>query len=230
MIKNKDIVVLNLILKDNDSKDLLDTTLPEIAKENNLNIKAEYKPLTYIFGTGELLKGVEENIKNLKEEESKTFVLKKEQAFGDRDQKKIEVLHLSDFKNEKINPEPGLYINIGHRSGKIISVSGGRVKVDFNPIFAGRDLEYTVIINKIISKDDEKISPLLNKVFHFIPQNQMKYIINSNSKEVEIQLPLGIPKEVDYLKQVLAKMIIDTTTYDVVKYCQNFYRNEKKGE
>ncbi len=228
MIKQKDIIEINLILKDNDTKDLLDTTFPDIAKENNLNIKTEYKPLKFIFGTGELLPAVEANIKALTEGNAKTFLLTKDKAFGDRDPKKQQVMSLNDFKKEKINPEPGLFVNIGNQSGKIISVSGGRVKVDFNLIFAGRDLEYTVTVNKIITEDADKIPALVEKVFYFIPRNQLKYIIDDKLKEVEIQLPLGLPKEMDYFKQVFSKMVLDTTKLNNIKFSQNFYRKEEK--
>jgi FKBP-type peptidyl-prolyl cis-trans isomerase 2 len=229
MIKEKDIIEIDLILKDNDTKEILDTTFKDIAKDNDLNIKKEYKPLKFIFGTGELLLAVEKNISDLNEGNTKTFVLKKEQAFGQRDPKKIELISLNEFKKENIKPELGLFVNIGNKSGKIISVSGGRVKVDFNPLFAGKDLEYTITLNKIINKDSEKIVALIDKILYFIPKNQLKYIINEKLKEVEIQLPLGLPKQIDYFKQVFSKMVLDSTSFDIVKYSQVFYRN-KKGE
>ncbi len=169
MIKTKDIIEIDLILKDVNTNEILDTTKKEIAKENNLNLKNEYKPLNYVFGTGELLKGIEDNISDLEVSKTKTFVLKKEQAFKDKDPKKIELVSLNEFKKENVRPEVGLFVNIGNRSGKIISVSGGRVKVDFNPIYAGRDLEYTVTINKVISKDSDKHPLLIEKAFYFIP-------------------------------------------------------------
>jgi len=232
MIKEKDIIELDLILKDALTKEILDTTFPEIAKENNLNIKSEYVPLTFIVGTGELLKNVEKNIIDLDLNKPKTFTLKKDEAFGDKDDKKIQILPMSEFKKEKINPMPGLYVNIGDKSAKIISVSGGRVKVDFNPIFAGRDLEYTITINKIYSEDKHKIPSILDKTFYFLPKNQIEYVIDEKLKQVDVQLPLGVPKELDYFKQLFAKMVLDSTSYDLIKFSQNFSRkdNIKKGD
>ncbi|MCK9293299.1 FKBP-type peptidyl-prolyl cis-trans isomerase [archaeon] len=226
MIKEKDIIELDLILKDANSKEMLDTTFPEIAKENNLNIKSEYKSLTFIVGTGELLKNVEKNIIDLEINKSKTFILKKTEAFGERDDKKITILPLLDFKKEKINPMPGMYVNVGEKSAKVISVSGGRVKVDFNPIFAGRDLEYTITINKIFSKDEEKIPSIIEKAFSFIPKEQLEYVYDEKLKQIDVQLPLGIPKELDYFKQLFAKMVLDSTALDLVKFSQNFTRKD----
>jgi len=230
MIKERDIIEIDLILKDDNSKEILDTTFPDIAKENNLNIKADYKPLRFVFGTGELLSSVEKSIKDLDNGKSKTFSLKKEDAFGVKDDTKIQIISFNEFKKENIKPEPGLYVNMNNKSGKIISVSGGRVKIDFNPMFAGRDLEYTITINKILSNDNDKIPALIEKIFYFIPKDQIKYFVEDKLKEVEIQMPLGLPKEIDYFKQVFSKLVLDSTNFDIIKFSQVFYRSNKKGE
>lgn len=226
MIKTKDIIEIDLILKDANTKEILDTTKKEIAKESNLNLKNEYKPLNYVFGTGELLKGIEDNIKDLELSKAKTFILKKEQAFKDKDPNKIELVSLNEFKKENVRPEVGLFVNIGNKSGKIVSVSGGRVKVDFNPIYAGRDLEYTITINKVISKDSEKLPLLLEKSFYFMPPGQLK--INSTEKDVEVEMPFGVPQEIDYFKQFFAKLVFDCTDYQDIKFVQRL--TKKKGE
>jgi len=225
MIKTKDIIEIDLILKDANTNEILDTTKKEIAKENNLNLKNEYKPLNYVFGTGELLKGIEDNISDLEVSKTKTFILKKEQAFKDKDPKKIELVSLNEFKKENVRPEVGLFVNIGNRSGKIISVSGGRVKVDFNPIYAGRDLEYTVTINKVISKDSDKLPLLLEKAFYFMPKEQINLISKEN--DIEVEMPLGVPQEIDYFKQFFAKLVFDSTNYENVKFVQKL--TKKKG-
>ncbi len=225
MINNKDIIEIELILKDANSKEVLDTTNKDLAKENNLNLKQEYKPLNYVFGAGELLKGIEENIKDLEVSKTKTFVLKKEQAFKDKDPNKIELISINEFKKEKINPQVGLFVNVSNRSGKIMSVSGGRVKVDFNPIYAGRDLEYTITINKIISKDQEKIPLLLDKAFYFMPKEQLNLEIKE--KDIELEVPLGLPQEIDYFKQFFSKLVFESTNYENVKFVQRFNKDEK---
>jgi FKBP-type peptidyl-prolyl cis-trans isomerase 2 len=226
MIKTKDIVEIDLILKDANTKEILDTTKKEVAKENNLNLKNEYKPLNYLFGTGELLKGIEDNISDLDIGKTKTFLLKKEQAFKDRDPNKVELVSLNEFKKENVRPEVGLFVNIGNRSGKIISISGGRVKVDFNPIYAGRDLEYTITINKVISKDEDKLPLLLEKSFYFMPAGQLK--LSSKEKDVSVELPFGVPQEIDYFKQFFAKLVFDSTSFENVNFVQKL--SKKKGE
>ncbi len=52
---------------------------------------------------------------------------------------------------------PGLQINIDGVLGIIKTVSGGRTLVDFNNPLSGRDLVYTIKVNKKIDDDKEKI-------------------------------------------------------------------------
>lgn len=228
MINPKDMIEIDLIIKDNNSKDVLDTTLEEIAKENDIfNSKIEYKPLKVIYGKGELLKAVEENIKDLELNKTKTFSLKKEFAFGERDPKLIQLLPLADFKKENINPVPGMYINTGQQQGKILNVSGGRVQVDYNHDFAGRDLEYTVTLKKIVTDDKEKVKALTEKYFYFVPSDKIE--VNFNDKNVEVILPMALPKDVEYIKYAFAQTVYDITSFEDVKISQN-YPKTKKGE
>jgi len=230
MITKGDIIEINLILRDNDTKEVLDTTIEKIGKENNLNLQAEYKPIKAVFGTNELLPTVEDKIKDLEETKTKTFVLNKKDAFGDRNPSNTKIVPFNEFKQEKINPQPGMQVTIGNQTGKVISVSGGRVKVDFNPIFAGRNLEYTITINKIYKEDKEKVPILLQKVFYFMKPEHISYKIIDSEKEVEVELPIGLPKEFDYFKEIFAETILNSTKLNKIKYSQVFIRKEEKNK
>jgi len=228
MINQKDMIEIDLIIKDNNTKDILDTTLENIAKESNIfNSKITYKPLTVIYGKGELLKAVEENIKELELNKTKTFSLKKEFAFGERDPKLIQLLPLADFKKENINPVPGMYINTGEHQAKILNVSGGRVQVDYNHDFAGRDLEYTVTLKKIVNDDKEKVRALAEKYFYFVPIDKLN--VEFKDKNVEVILPMVLPKDVEYIKFAFAQSVYDITSFEDVKLSQS-YPKTKKGD
>ncbi len=228
MITKGDIIEIDLILKDNDSKELLDTTFEKFAKENDLNVKADYKPIRAVFGTNELLPAVEDKIKEVEAGKTHTFVLLKKDAFGDRNPNNTKIVPLNDFKEDKIKPEPGMQVTIGNQSGKVISVSGGRVKVDFNPIFAGRNLEYTITVNKIYKEDNEKIPIIVQKVFYFMKPEHLKYQIIDAEKLIEIELPIGLPKEFDYFKELFAEMVLTSTKLNKIKFSQTFLRKENK--
>ncbi len=230
MITKGDIIEINLILKDNDTKEVLDTTIEKIGKENNLNAQAEYKPIKAVFGTNELLPSVEDKIKDLEENKTKTFVLTKKEAFGDKNPNNTKIVPFNDFKQEKINPQPGMQVTIGNQTGKVISVSGGRVKVDFNPIFAGRNLEYTITVNKIYKEDKDKVPIIVEKVFYFMKPEHLSYKIIDSEKEVEVELPIGLPKEFDYFKEIFAEAILNSTKLNKIKFSQVFIRKEDKNK
>ncbi|MFH0906403.1 MAG: FKBP-type peptidyl-prolyl cis-trans isomerase [archaeon] len=225
MIKEKDLIEINLILKDNNTKEILDTNIESVAKEGNIfKTNMRYSPLKFVFGKKELLDSVEDNIKDLKIGEEKTFSLKKSQAFGEREDAKIKLMQLSEFKKEKINPLSGMIVNLGGEIGKILSVSGGRVKVDFNSEFAGKDLEYTIKLLKIFSEDLDKAKAITEKYFYFLPLDKIK--VNLISNILEIQLPLGLPKEIDYFKQSISHEIFDSTNIENIKFVENFSKKE----
>ncbi len=227
MIKENDIIEIDLIVKDNNTKEVLDTTYEDVAKTEKIySEKITYTPLKVVFGKGELLESVEKNIKDLETSKQKTFSLKKEEAFGDKDSKNIKLLSMNDFKKENIKPVPGLHINFGNTTGKILSVSGGRVQVDFNHDFAGKDLEYTISLKNIYTSDVDKITGLIKKFFYFMPEEQIEK--NISEKTVEIILPPGMPKEMEYLKNMFCKFVFDITSFENVKFSENYKKPEKK--
>jgi FKBP-type peptidyl-prolyl cis-trans isomerase 2 len=227
MIKTKDLIELDLIIKDNDTKDLLDTTKEDLAKKEGIySKKITYKPLKVIFDKGQLLKGVEENIKDLDVGKTKTFTLTKDQAFGSRDSSKIKLLSINDFKKQNIKPKVGQHISFGKKTGKIINIAGNRVQVDFNHDFAGRDLEYTITLRNVYKKDEQKIKALFSKYFYFIPENKQE--INIKDKQVEIILPQMLPKEVEYFKYSFVQNALEICKYEKIKFSQIYSKDKKE--
>jgi len=56
---------------------------------------------------------------------------------------------------------PGMRISAEGGEGKILTVNGGRVKVDFNHPLAGKDLIYEVEVTEIIEEPEEKIKSMI---------------------------------------------------------------------
>ena len=56
---------------------------------------------------------------------------------------------------------PGVTVNLGDMIGKIQSVSGGRVRIDFNHPLAGKELEYEVEVLEKIDEPEEKAKALI---------------------------------------------------------------------
>jgi len=66
--------------------------------------------------------------------------LSPEKAFGNRESKLVQMIPMKIFHQHKINPVPGTLFNFDNKVAKILTVSGGRVMVDFNNPLAGKDI------------------------------------------------------------------------------------------
>ncbi len=125
----------------------------------------EDRPLAVVVGAGELLKGVEKALEKMKEGEEKEIVVPPEEGYGKRDPEKIAVIPLREFKKRSIDPFPGLVVEVNDMRGRVLSVSGGRVQVDFNHELAGKTLVYRVKVLKELKKPEEIAEALFRRFF-----------------------------------------------------------------
>ena len=118
-----------------------------------------------IAGTRELLPGLDDALLHMKEGETKEIELSPEHAFGNRNAQLIKVLPLNEFKKNNIPSVPGTMVNANDMMGRVQSVSGGRVRVDFNPELAGKTVHYTIKIVKHYTEEKEQLQALTDKMF-----------------------------------------------------------------
>lgn len=161
VIKKHDFIQLDYITKIKTTNKVIDTSIEKIGKENKLN-KTSYNPQIICIGEGLFMIEVENNLigKPLK---PIIIDLTPEKAFGLRDSSKIKIIPIPKFTKEKINPYPGLVVDVDGRLGIIKSVNGGRVRVDFNHQLAGKELTYELTNLKKIDKTEDKLSSLLSQ-------------------------------------------------------------------
>ena len=161
-IDNGDFVRVNFTGKIKDTEEVFDTTYDEIAQEAGIfEENKTYKPIPIVVGGNHLLPAIEEAIKGLEAGETKHIEVDSENAFGPRDPKMIQLVPMKEFKKQGMTPVPGMRISAGEGTGKILTVNGGRVKVDFNHELAGKDLAYDVEVCEIIDDEAEKIKSMI---------------------------------------------------------------------
>ena len=111
--------------------------------------------------------------------------LSSENAFGKRRKELIKMIPIKIFFQHKINPVQGAMLNFDGKMGKVLSVSGGRVLIDFNHPLAGKDVIYEINARKIIQEIDDKI-----KAFNsFIFKQDFKFSVDQNNKKVIYEIP-----------------------------------------
>ena len=161
-IKDGDFVRVNFTGKIKENDEVFDTTYDEIAQEAEIfDENKTYKPIPIVVGGNHLLPAIEEEIVGLEAGERKTVEVESDDAFGPRDPKAIQLIPMKEFKKQGMTPYPGMRISAEGGEGRILTVNGGRVKVDFNHPLAGKDLIYDVEVTEIIDDEEEKIKSMI---------------------------------------------------------------------
>ncbi|MDP7244089.1 MAG: peptidylprolyl isomerase [Flavobacteriales bacterium] len=199
-IKKHDFVEIEYTGKLKEENIVFDTTDEKIAKENKLH-NHDYCPVIICIGEQQILKGIDKNIEGKEIGKEYDFEIKPEDAFGKKDAKLIQLIPTSKFKQQKIQPMPGMQLNIDGVVGTVKIASGGRTLVDFNHPLAGKELSYKIKINKKITDDKEKLKGYLK-----LSLGTKDFETEINNSNAKISLKNEIPEEV---KEKLSKKITE---------------------
>ncbi|RXJ63408.1 peptidylprolyl isomerase [Halarcobacter anaerophilus] len=121
--------------------------------DNMLETNFEASPIEFEYGKGEILPALEMAIKEMEEGQTKDINIKAKDAYGEHNPKLAETLPISDF--EGIDLEIGLVLEADEENGEIIKatvteVTKDSVTVDYNHPLAGCDLDFKVLIKRIV--------------------------------------------------------------------------------
>lgn len=162
-MKKGDFVKIDFTGKVADTGEVFDLTSEEEArKEGIFNEKQTYGPTLVIVGSGMVIPGLEEKLLEMNVGEEKEFDIEPSRAFGPRSPKLMKIMSLGKFLEKKINPVPGLFVDIDGMQARVKSVSGGRVMVDFNHPLAGKRLHYRLKLVSQVTEPLEKVKSMLD--------------------------------------------------------------------
>jgi FKBP-type peptidyl-prolyl cis-trans isomerase 2 len=201
-----DLISIAFTGKDASTGKVFDTTDKDIAQKEGLATQNKnWGPIPIIVGSGEILPGLEESLTSLKVGESKKIVLEPSKAFGERNPQLVRVLPLSEFTKNKISPVPGTIVNANDMMGKVQSVSGGRVRVDFNPDLAGKKVEYDLKVVHHYTEGKDQLDALVKKAFPAWEKPHMKH----EGGTVELQAPIKEMTQIQRNVPGFAKLVLD---------------------
>ncbi len=161
-MKNGDFVEIEYVGKVKITNEIFDLTSEELAKKEKIyNPKHLYGPALVIIGSNMVIRGVMKELEKMEVGEELEFDVSPPEGFGMRSPKLIRIIPISKFIENKINPIPGEYFEIDGMQAKVQSVSGGRVRVDFNNPLAGKMLTYKVRVLRKIEGVKNKVEKLL---------------------------------------------------------------------
>ena len=160
--KQHDFIQLEYIGRITSTNKIFDTTNEEIAKENNIyNKNISYKPAIICIGEKQVVPGLDEFLEDKELNKEYSVTLPAEKAFGKKNPKLLQLIPTSKFRQNNINPILGLQINIDGMLGIIKSSGGGRSIVDFNHPLSGKEIIYTMNINKMITDTKQQLDSLI---------------------------------------------------------------------
>ncbi|MBR9699562.1 peptidylprolyl isomerase [Candidatus Woesearchaeota archaeon] len=197
MFKNNDFIEITYTGETEDHQ-VFDTTNEELAKETGIDSPTSiFGPIVICLGQGQLLEGLEHELLDKEVGKEYDITLPAEKGFGKKSAKLVQLIPARKFRDQKIDPMPGLQINVDGLTGVIKTVTGGRILVDFNHPLSGKTLIYQVKILKKVEDDIDKLKGFL-KIS--LGHKEVKASIKEGKAEVEMTLQK--PLQVEVMKKI----------------------------
>jgi len=199
-IKMDDFIRVNFTLKVKETNQIIETSDEALAKKENIyDEKNNYGPRLMIVGNEEMfLKRVNDAVVG-KEVGAKFKVdIPPEETFGYKDTAKIKLLGRKELVAKNIIPEVGRQIQWGNQNGVIISVLGGRVRVDFNHPLVGLTVVYDIEIIERISSIKKKLEAIID--FRMPGIDFSTFTIKDDKDKITITMPEEIITKDPYIQ------------------------------
>jgi len=219
-MKTGDFVYIDYVGRIKDTGEIFDLTKEDVAREEGIyDPRFKYRPVPVIIDSDFLIKGLSKALKEMKVGEKRKVIVKPEDGFGERKEELVKVLPESVFKEQNVEPIPGYFVTIGGIRGRIISVSGGRIRVDFNHPLAGKTLEYEVEIVKEVKDKEGKIKAIIC-YFSGLEEENISVEINEGKAKISFNERIDLSSR---LKELIAKKVFEWVEgIEEVEFFENF--------
>jgi FKBP-type peptidyl-prolyl cis-trans isomerase SlyD len=149
--------------------DLIDTTHEEVAQTANIPSSpgTPWGPRPHLIGGDYFPTGIEAALVGLKVGEVVEKEFPPTDAFGERDPNLIElfsmreVSRLPEMRREDAHLDVGTVLTIEGRRGRVVTLTQARVRVDFNPAFAGRKVRGKFRVTELISDPVDQVRAIV---------------------------------------------------------------------
>jgi len=184
MIQKNDFIEIDFTGRVKDG-DIFDSTRKEDLEKLHTghNHPVEPKTFTFCIGHKMFLEALDDFLVGKKIGQDYEIELSPEKAFGKREPSLVHKIPLKIFRDQKINPVPGVSFNFDGRVGKVLAVSGGRVMIDFNLQLAGK----TVIYNINAIRKVEDLSEKIRALNEFFFKKDFKFEVKENKILIEAE-------------------------------------------
>jgi FKBP-type peptidyl-prolyl cis-trans isomerase 2 len=236
-IENGDFIKVNFTGKIEETGDVFDTTYEEVAEKAGIaQQNKEYTPIPIVVGGNHLLPAIDEAVVGMEVGDEKEVKVDPENGFGQRDPNLVQLVPMREFKKQGMNPVPGMRITAEGQNGKILTVSGGRVKVDFNHELAGKHLDYNIKVEELIEDDEDKVKSMVQLHYAYPNMDIDKTEVDFDDKTVNIKLDeITRFDQKSYMDVTLARFRIakdiwDNMDVDKVQFVDTFEKRTNDSE
>jgi FKBP-type peptidyl-prolyl cis-trans isomerase SlyD len=173
--------------------EIFDTTRKEDAKKLEME-ESSVKPLIMSIGSNMVVPGLDKELVGKEIGKRYEVEIRAEEAFGKRDPTLIQMVSLNNFKEQNVLPQRGMQFSFDGRLARVLSVSGGRVLVDFNNLIAGKNVIYDYEIKRIVDNKKEQLDALQDFFF------KKKFDSEISEKEAKIKITKEFSPLFDLMK------------------------------
>jgi FKBP-type peptidyl-prolyl cis-trans isomerase 2 len=173
--------------------ELVDTTHEEVAQAAGVKAPAgtTWGPRPHEIGGEVFPTGVEKALVGLPIGAEVEREFAPGEAFGERDSNLIELFtmheieRLPEMRREDAHLEIGTVLTINGRRGRVVTLTAARVRVDFNPPFAGRKLRGKFRVVEAISEPPEQVRALVELLYGHGPD----FHVEVREKAITLRVP-----------------------------------------
>lgn len=182
-----DFIKIDFEMRTGEDRKLVATNLEQLARENNIyDENKKYRDAVLIVGNENMFKEINDSFKNAEIGKETEVEIKAENAYGLRDPNNIRVHTVRELQKLEIDPAVGKEVTINKKRGRIISVTPGRVLVDYNHQYAGKPVFYKYTVKSVVEDPVEKARSIIDMNY---TQDAEKFDISIENGLLTIKIP-----------------------------------------
>ncbi|AAL63040.1 peptidylprolyl isomerase [Pyrobaculum aerophilum] len=182
-----DYILLDYTVIVKDEGKVIETSQESVAKEAGIYRPEDvYGPRLVIIGETPLWEPVENALLNLEEGQEFEVEVPPEKAYGVRDPNKVKIVSIREFHRHGVVPSVGDVVDYEGQRARVISISGGRVVLDFNHPLAGKAFLVKGRVVKKLSTLEDKAVALLRIYLPRVSADKIKATIEGETLTVTL--------------------------------------------
>jgi FKBP-type peptidyl-prolyl cis-trans isomerase SlyD len=164
-----DFIRLAYTMRTIEDERVVDTTDVEVAEEADIDVEEfDIEPRVIVVDGGYVFEAVEQELIGAAPGATGELTIPAEDAFGAYDEAQVRTISAS--KIDEDDRYPGAQVQIDGQQGRIITIIGGRARIDFNHPLAGEDLEYSYEILERVDDPVEQAESMLSLYLQTVPE------------------------------------------------------------